>query len=222
MKKRARDIGEGGMHNFLKDLQQATAAQNTRIHLMGHSFGTIVVSGMLGGPNAQGRLPRVVDSVVLVQGAVSLWCYASNIPFPGAGPGYFSRILADNKIHGPLLTTRSKFDDAVGVFYPLASRIKGSASFAGPMPEFGGIGTYGIQGVADDIRDDLPMKAATDIYSFKKGNVYNLDGSRVHLPQRRSERRPQRHCRPRSRARDLGSGIRIGLGRNYACPRQRH
>jgi hypothetical protein len=58
MKKRARTIGEGGMHDFLKKLQTATADSNTMIHLMGHSFGTIVVSGMLGGPDAAGRLPR--------------------------------------------------------------------------------------------------------------------------------------------------------------------
>jgi hypothetical protein len=177
MKKRGRDIGEGGMHNFLKQLQQATAARNVRLHLMGHSFGTIVVSGMVGGPNAQGQLPRAVDSVALVQGAVSLWCYAANIPFTGAGSGYFSRILADRRIRGPLLTTRSKFDYAVGRFYPLASRIRGSAAFAGQFPEFGGIGTYGIQGVADNIGVDLTMKAAGDSYSFEKGELYNLDGS---------------------------------------------
>ena len=76
MKKRARTIGEGGMHDFLKDLQNATAGNAARIHLMGHSFGTIVVSGMVGGPDARGALPRPVDSLVLVQGAVSLWCYA--------------------------------------------------------------------------------------------------------------------------------------------------
>jgi hypothetical protein len=177
MKKRARDIGEGGMHKFLNDLQEATATQNMRIHLMGHSFGTIVVSGMIGGPNAQGRLVRSVDSVALVQGAVSLWCYASAIPFPGAGAGYFSRILAEKKVRGPLLTTRSKFDDAVGVFYPLASRIKGSASFAGELPEFGAIGAYGIQGVADGLNNNLAMKEATADYTFEKGKVYNLDGS---------------------------------------------
>jgi hypothetical protein len=177
MKKRARTVGESGMHNFLKELQQGTAAQNTRIHLMGHSFGTIVVSGMLGGPNAQARLPRAVDSVALVQGAVSLWCYAPQIPFSGAGPGYFSRILADHKVNGPLITTRSKFDYAVGKFYPIASQIKGSPEFAGPLPKFGGIGTYGIQGVPDNICSFLTMKAATEAYSFDKAKVYNLDGS---------------------------------------------
>jgi hypothetical protein len=177
MKKRARTVGEGGMHNFLKELQQGTAAQKTRIHLMGHSFGTIVVSGMIGGPDARGRLPRTVDSVALVQGAVSLWCYAPQIPFSGAGPGYFSRILEDHKVHGPLITTRSKFDYAVGKFYPIASQIKGSPEFAGPLPKFGGIGTYGIQGIADDICSFLTMKTATDAYSFDEGKVYNLDGS---------------------------------------------
>src|SRR6266567_6040116 len=107
MKKRARTIGEGGMHEFLKNLQTATAQQGTRIHLMGHSFGTIVISSMLGGPNASGPLVRPVDSVVLVQGAVSLWCYAASIPFKNAGAGYFSRILPDGKIAGPLVTTQS-------------------------------------------------------------------------------------------------------------------
>jgi hypothetical protein len=177
MKKRARTVGEGGMHKFLRELQEATATKNTRIHLMGHSFGTIVVSGMVGGPNSQGLLPRAVDSVVLVQGAVSLWCYAANIPFPNAGQGYFSRILAEKKIRGPLVTTRSKFDYAVSVFYPLASRIKGSAAFAGRLPEFGAVGTYGIQGIAENMRNDVAMKAATDPYTFEKGVVYNLDGS---------------------------------------------
>jgi hypothetical protein len=73
MKNRARTVGEVGMHQFLKDLQTATAGKGTRIHLMGHSFGTIVISGMLGGPNGRGPLVRPVDSVVLAQGALSLW-----------------------------------------------------------------------------------------------------------------------------------------------------
>jgi hypothetical protein len=119
MKKRARIAGEGGMHNFLKELMYATADQKTRVHLMGHSFGTIVVSGMMGGPNAQGNLPRPVDSVALVQGAVSLWCYAPDIPFRDfirkAGPGYFNRILKDGKVTGPIVTTSSKWDRAVGI-----------------------------------------------------------------------------------------------------------
>eukprot|EP01035_Chromulina_nebulosa_P000066 gene67-101_t len=80
---------------------------------------------MLGGPNAKGKLPRPVDSVALVQGAVSLWCYSAKIPFDGAGPGYFSRLMADNKISGPIVTTQSKHDLAVGVLYLIATTYVG-------------------------------------------------------------------------------------------------
>ena len=178
MKKRARAIGEGGMHVFLKDLQTATAASGARIHLMGHSFGTIVVSGMLGGPSAKGVLPRPVDSVALVQGAVSLWCYTDAIPFDGAGPGYFSRLLADRKVGGPIVTTQSKHDLAVGVIYPLASRISGSANFGpGEFPEFGAIGAFGLQGIPDASRSELEMLAETGAYQLQRGKVYNVDGS---------------------------------------------
>jgi hypothetical protein len=123
-----------------------------------------VISGMLGGPNSQGPLIRPVDSVALVQGAVSLWCYAVSIPFQNAGPGYFSRTLAERKVTGPLVTTRSRFDNAVGRFYPLASRLRGSASFAADLPEFGVVGAYGLQGVGDQIQKDscmLPAMAPT-------------------------------------------------------------
>jgi hypothetical protein len=177
MKKRARTVGEGGMHVFLTDLQTATAANATRIHLMGHSFGTIVVSGMLGGPDAQGSLPRPVDSIALIQGAVSLWCYAAKIPFANAGAGYFSRILADRKVKGPIVTTRSKHDDAVGKLYPLASRLRGSASFAGSFPEFGAVGAFGLQGLPSNVSSDLAMLRTADAYSFEPGKLYNIDGS---------------------------------------------
>lgn len=175
MKKRARQIGENGMHGFLKSLQNATSA---RIHLMGHSFGTIVVSSMVGGPSAQGPLPRPVDSVVLVQGAVSLWTYSPDIPLQVENrKGYFSPILTQNKIKGPLVTTRSKFDKAVGIMYPLASKISGAADFAPGLPEFGAIGTFGIQGLPDTRRKDLPMLPANGAYAFAHGLVYNLEGS---------------------------------------------
>jgi hypothetical protein len=173
MKKRARDIGENGMHAFLKRLQTAT---NARIHLMGHSFGTIVISGMVGGPDARGILVRPVDSVVLVQGAVSLWTYSPDIPLNKAGKGYFSPILTEARVLGPLVTTRSRYDKAVGTLYPLASRLSGSANFAG-YPEFGAIGAFGIQGLPDAIRQELPMAPANGTYVFEKAKVYNLDGS---------------------------------------------
>jgi hypothetical protein len=177
MKKRARSIGEGGMHRFLNALQAATAARQTRIHLMGHSFGTIVVSGMVGGPNARGTLQRPVDSLVLVQGAVSLWCYASKIPFDGAGTGYFNRILADGKVRGPIVVTRSKHDHAVGKLYPFASRLKGSADFAEEFPKYGAIGAFGLQGTPDGTAQAGSMLDVEGRYDFASQRIYNLESS---------------------------------------------
>ena len=48
---------------------------------MGHSFGCIVVSATVAGPAGEPDLPRPVDSLFLVQGALSLWSYASDIPY---------------------------------------------------------------------------------------------------------------------------------------------
>ena len=178
MKKRARIVGEGGLHQFLNDLQTA-AASNTRIHLMGHSFGTIVVSGMLGGPNSQGKLARPIASLALIQGAVSLWSYAENIPFNGgAGQGYYHPLVTDGKVSGPIVTTRSKWDKAVGRFYPLASRMHGSVQFAVGLPKYAGIGAFGIQGLPDVMRSELPMSADSVPYDFEDGKIYNLDASK--------------------------------------------
>lgn len=176
MKKRARSIGESGMHDFLVKLLTATAARGTRIHLMGHSFGTIVVSSMLGGPNGQATLPRPIDSLVLVQGAVSLWSFASSIPFGDNHVGYFNRILLDPKVKGPIVTTQSTHDKAVGFFYPLASQGNRNVDFAvGDMPKYGGLGTFGIQGVANT--SGMKMLDVDGKYGFAPKRTYNLESS---------------------------------------------
>jgi hypothetical protein len=175
MKQRARTVGEGGMHQFLRRLQ--TAAPNVRIHLMGHSFGTIVISGMLSGPAGSSPLVRPVDSVALVQGAVSLWSYCANIPFTGAGAGYFTRVLTEGKVKGPMIITISKHDRAVGVFYPLASQVQGSADFGvNAFPELGAMGAFGLRGLGPQ-QNDLKMLPTDGAYSFSKGKVYNLESS---------------------------------------------
>src|SRR5262249_8653323 len=121
MKKRARAVGEGGMHSFVCELQRATAPRPVPIHLMGPSFGCVVPSSLLAGPQCEGAFDRPTDSVVLAQGAVSLWSYAPKIPIEGVGPGYFHRVLSSGKVRGPLVTTQSRHDTAVGVLYPRAS-----------------------------------------------------------------------------------------------------
>jgi hypothetical protein len=171
MKSRARTVGEGGMHSFIADLQKALPA--TRFHLMGHSFGCIVVSSILGGPGGRTPLPRPVDSAVLVQGAVSLWAYADSIPGTGK-KGYFNAAIRGGAVRGPLITTQSRHDTAVGVFYPVAAGLVGQVDFE-VNPRFGGIGTYGIQGMT--AVQPARMLPATGDYGFVPGGIYNLESS---------------------------------------------
>jgi len=43
------------------------------------------------------------------------------------------------------------------------------------LPPFGGIGTFGMQGMTD--AQDQPMRVSTEDYSFQEGGIYNLEGS---------------------------------------------
>jgi hypothetical protein len=178
MKKRARAVGETGMHAYVNSLQRATAQRGVRIHLMGHSFGCIVISSILGGPQGDGPLERPIDSVVLAQGAVSLWSYASEIPIPGAGAGYFHNVIPSGKVRGPLVTTQSRYDTAVGQLYPRASAVSAEVSFAADeLPKYGAIGTFGLQGLSGAVKTDSSMLPVTGEYEFALGKVYNLEAS---------------------------------------------
>ena len=179
MKDRARTLGETAGSNLLATLMKAAPAGRTvRFHLMGHSFGCIVVSGMLNGPDGAGGLPRPVDSVMLVQGATSLWGFCSAIPSVDK-PGYFRRIVADKRVKGPIVTTQSKRDTAVGAFYPIAAGIALQVAFApGHLPKYGGLGAFGIQGPGLTTHD-LVMGDAAHAYGFEGGHVYNLEATGV-------------------------------------------
>lgn len=175
MKDRARKIGESGGFNLLKQLQENTP-ETVRFHLMGHSFGCILVSSTLAGAKGEGKLVRPVNSVTLVQGAMSLWSYCAKIPYERDRPGYFNSILEQHKVTGPIVTTYSDFDYAVGKMYPLAAGIVlSSVDFApGHLPKYGGIGSYGICG-HDLTAEYLDMLDSNTSYEFKPGKIYNID-----------------------------------------------
>jgi hypothetical protein len=177
MKDRARAIGEGGAHALLVRLMKASRPE-TRFHLMGHSFGCIVVSATVAGvPNGE-KLPRPVDSLFLVQGALSLWSYSADIPIAHGTAGYFNRTLKEGLVRGPIVTTRSRFDSAVGKLYPTAAQLKDQFVLADELPKFGGIGTYGAQGLGA-LAVDREMGPADTNYGFQPGRVYNLDADGV-------------------------------------------
>ncbi len=189
MKKRARSIGESSAATLIRRLQEigtdGPGGDNVRFHLMGHSFGCIVVSAAIAGRDGDEPLVRPIDSVLLAQGALSLWAYCSDIPVAPGKPGYFSSIVAGGKVAGPLVTTQSMHDTAVGVLYPLAA---GAAFLAADAvafdfdptrpPKYGALGTYGIQGPGVDL-DRRTMGPVDTDYEFVGGRAYNVEGSGV-------------------------------------------
>jgi hypothetical protein len=176
MKDRARKFGESGGSQLLADLQGVR--DGVRFHLMGHSFGCIVVSATIADPPGMSRLRRPVDSAFLVQGALSLWSYCSDIPPAPGQPGYFHSLIAGHKVRGPLVTTQSEFDTAVGRFYPLGAGARGQVVFApGEFPKYGGLGAFGVRGLGPEVVD-LRMKPADELYPFEPGKIYNLESSR--------------------------------------------
>ena len=178
MKARAKLVGESGGFGLLSSLMQTSADRDVRFHLMGHSFGCIVASASACGPD-NAKLPRPVDSIVLVQGALSLWSCSDKLPSK-KGAGYFRRLAAGGVVAGPIVTTRSRHDTAVGSLYPVAAGIARQLEYdlSGPLPKYGGVGTFGLRGGGLEI-EDLSVGAADAAYNFRSGRIYNVNCDHV-------------------------------------------
>ncbi|MDF3299935.1 serine-threonine protein kinase [Streptomyces tropicalis] len=147
MKRRAGTVGERGLGPLVGRL--ASAAPDVRVHLVGHSFGGRLVSFALRGLPAG---VRAVRSVTLLQGAFSHYAFASGLP-GDAGAGGVLR-GREQRVGGPLVCCFSRYDAALGTFYPLASRAADDdRSLAGVDvgrllgPRWGAMGHDGVQGV---------------------------------------------------------------------------
>jgi hypothetical protein len=189
MKDRAKQIGETGGASLLAEAQRMTVQRETRFHLMGHSFGCIVVSAMVAGAGDGQADVRAVNSLVLVQGAMSIWSLASRIPAMPDRAGAFHRIVRDRRVAGPILTTMSRFDNAVADAYSRASLagawvpggVSDQVSFEPgrqDWPRYAAIGALGLRGEGLEI-EDLDLRAAAQPYSFQSGRIYNLQSSHV-------------------------------------------
>lgn len=172
MKNRGRKVGHTGMHDLIAALQRSLP--KARFHLIGHSFGCVVVSSILGGVNGVSPLPRPVDSVALLQGAVGVWAFADKIPYTGH-KGYFNGVLTGKLVRGPIFTTQSRFDKAVGVYYPLAVGLVGQVDFAEQVGKYSAVGSFGIQGTQPSVAAKLLPE--TEDYNFQPGTIYNLESS---------------------------------------------
>ncbi|WP_225098339.1 serine-threonine protein kinase [Streptomyces sp. CoH27] len=176
MKRRAGTVGEQGLGPALGKL--AGAAPGVRVHLAGHSFGGRLVSFALRG------LPdgvRTVKSVTLLQGAFSHYAFAEQVPQAPDKAGALKD--QQRRIDGPLVCCHSHFDQALGTFYPLASRLSGDdrSCVGGEIaavlgPEWGAMGHDGVQAVPGTARLDL---AAALNGSLPASGCVNVDAASV-------------------------------------------
>jgi hypothetical protein len=174
MKNRARSFGESGAANLLARIMDATDP-TVRLHLTGHSFGCIVASAAVQSAPTFAANWRPVGSLLLIQGALSLWAFARSVPDETAS-GYFHPLMRDQLVAGPIVATLSIHDNAVGKYYPIGARLRSQALLAS-FPKYGGIGTFGLQGV--DAVPIVVQQGYFPSYGFQPGRAYNAESSRV-------------------------------------------
>jgi len=144
------------------------APQVQRIHLIGHSFGGRVVTS-----TAANSTTDKIASMSLLQTAFS------HNGFSQSQGGFFRSVVTQHRVHGPILVTHTKNDKAVGVAYPLASRISGdkTAAFGDENDKFGGLGRNGAQKMETGETVTGQLLPVGSSYSFSAGKFFNLEAS---------------------------------------------
>lgn len=173
MKARAGTVGSQGLIRVIAHVQDE--CPTLMLHLAGHSFGgRLVVSAADALPN--GAL-RPVHSIFLMQAAFSHYGLAEQ--YDGRSDGRFRSVIAARKVSGPICITHTTHDKAVGLAYPLASRLAGQvASGLGDARDaYGAIGRNGAQKTPEAIPH--PLLAPGGTYTFAPGGVYNLDANAI-------------------------------------------
>jgi hypothetical protein len=171
MKGRAGDVGSVGVAPMIKRVRARFPA--IKVHLVGHSFGGRLV---IAAANALDDNTGSV-SVSLLQAAFSHNGLSQD--FLNGEPGFFRDVIAKKRASGPIIITHTKNDTAVGIAYPLASRLAGqkaasAAALGDANDPFGGMGRNGAQRTKEVAKTDIQLANAGHKYGFATGSVYNL------------------------------------------------
>ena len=172
MKDRAGVVGSTGVLQTVLRVQASAPA--VRVHLVGHSFGGRLVTATANAITT----PDSIASLLLLEAAYSHNGLAKN--WDGMNDdGSFRSVVAVPKIGGPTLISHSVHDTAVGLAYPLASRIMqqvASAVVGGPTDKFGGMGRNGAQNTPEAF-DDVLLPVGTAYVDMPAGKtIRNLNG----------------------------------------------
>ncbi|MDI9978763.1 hypothetical protein [Rhodococcus sp. IEGM 1307] len=170
MKTRAGAVGRTGVAGVLGRARERHP--QLPIHLTGHSFGGRLVTATAAAlPPSQATL-----SLALLQAAFSHNGLAQR--FDGQYDGAFRAVLGEHRVNGPVIVTHTRNDLAVGVAYPLASRIaRDNAAALGDHDDpYGGMGRNGAQHTPEIDPTEQLLRKVTPAhqYTFAAGKVFNL------------------------------------------------
>lgn len=173
MKDRAGTVGAKGVAILLRQMQNATTA---KIRVFGHSFGAKVMLSAICAPDP---LPREVDTLLLLQPAISHLAMASEIPGRSGTGGYRSAIA---RVKGPIFTTFSAMDQPLhGVFHLALRRAvdlgeAGIAAKGDPPNKYAALGGYGPRKSGESVIDPIPGPGV-DHGVLTGHKLVGLDGS---------------------------------------------
>lgn len=173
MKDRGGRVGATGVATLLRQILAATTA---KVNVFGHSFGAKVMLSAICAPAA---LPRQVDSLLLLQPAISYLAMADRVP-GRAGPGGYR--LALGRVKGPIFTTFSEMDQPLHDIFHLALRRKADIaelriSAAGAPPnKFAALGGYGPRASGERFINPIPGPGV-EYGDLSRLELVALDGS---------------------------------------------
>jgi hypothetical protein len=172
MKDRAGTVGTNGVADLLRRIIGASGAG---MRVCGHSFGAKVMLSALCAP---APLPRRVDSLLLLQPAISHLAMAEMVPGPGVPGGYRAAL---DRVAGPIFTTYSALDQPLHDVFHLALRRAadlGEAKIAGagePPNQFAALGGYGPRLSSECLLNTIPEPGAA--FDIGDARLVGLDGS---------------------------------------------
>lgn len=164
MKERAGVVGRKGIADLLERIHADAA--DARVHLVGHSFGGRAVTAATVATSAP------VSSLSLLQAAYSHFGMAKG--WDGAGKnGLFAKAPAT--VRGPIIITHTRHDKAVGLAYPIASRLarQVGVDLGDENDPYGGIGRNGALKTPGGVTGTLLDVGGT--YDFADHDVWSLN-----------------------------------------------
>jgi esterase/lipase superfamily enzyme len=173
MKERAGTVGRDGVSKAISQI--VAKSPKLRVHLIGHSFGGRVVTAAA---DALGDKESTKPaSMSLLQAAFSHNGFATK--FDGTRDGFFRKVVTGRKVKGPIIITHTHNDQAVGLAYPIASKLSGAdASAIGDENDrFGGLGRNGALVKFTPEAKAGQLLASSSSYSFSSGKLFNLEAS---------------------------------------------